>query len=83
LVREFREPAHQRGGHQRQTVGVAAQVRRRIRRLQIAPALMRALRPRLYQHQRRIDMDRDPAALRLAEAEDRRACDELVLDDPE
>ena len=48
-----------------------------------ADSIARTLRSGLYEHQRRIDVNRDPAALRLAEAEDRRACDELVLDDPE
>src|SRR3546814_1457744 len=52
------------------------------RSLQIAPPLMRALGTGANEHEQRIDMDRDAPALGLAETQDRRARDELVLDDP-
>ena len=50
---------------------------------QIPPPLMRALWLRLHQHQLGIDVDRDAPLLRLTEPEDRRAGDQLVLQDPE
>src|SRR3546814_10483030 len=43
---------------------------------------MRALGTGANEHEQRIDMDRDAPALGLAETQDRRARDELVLDDP-
>src|SRR3546814_12408477 len=62
--------------------GVPGEVGGRVGRLQIAPPLMRALGTGANEHEQRIDMDRDAPALGLAETQDRRARDELVLDDP-
>jgi len=44
---------------------------------------MRAFGAAFGQHQFGVDMDRDAPALGLAKAEDRGACHQRVLDDPE
>ena len=87
MLQEAENPDHPRAfpsvrGHHIARHHVIAEIDRRIGVLEIAPALMRALGPGMGEDQDRVDEDRDAPALGFAEAEDRRARDQLMLENP-